>query len=236
MAENETGFGQMFPSDTAGPFNPQRFVVDQIIARLSTIKIVKVTAVDTAAKTVDVQPMVKQIDGEGGTSEHGTIFGIPYWAWQFGKNVISGDPVAGDIGIMACCDRDISAVKATKAIAPPGSLRQMDMADGIYFGGVLNGAPEQWFKFTGTGTEIADKNGNKLVSSATGWAFTGNVTFQNNIQLAGSVLSDTGAVYAGNIQTSGDVVAGGVSLKTHTHLYLKPSTGATTPTPTAAPS
>lgn len=228
MADDQ-GFGQQHPTDAAGEYNSMRFIIDQALARISTARLVQVKAVDVGAKTVDVQPLVKQMDGEGNATDHGTISGIPYMALQFGKNGVIADPVVGDKGLMVVCDRDISSVKANKTFSQPGSWRQFDMADGIYFGGVLNEEPEQWVKFTDTGLELADKNNNKLVSSSTGWEFTGPVKFnqvttmQANLQLAGDVKSVGGGVYGGTIRTTGtligeqDVQAAGISMKNHRH-------------------
>lgn len=228
MADDQ-GFGQQQPTNWAGEYNSQRFIIDQALARISTARLVQVKAVDTTAKTVDVQPLVKQMDGEGNATDHGTIFGIPYMALQFGKNAVVADPVVGDKGLMVVCDRDISAVKANKTFAQPGSSRQFDMSDGLYFGGVLNDAPEQWVKFTDTGLELHDKNNNELVSGSTGWEFTGPVKFNqvvtmsNNLQLGGEVFGETGDTYGGVFRTTGSVVAdtgvtgGGISLKTHLH-------------------
>jgi len=226
MAEDETGFGQQYPEDSSSEFNKHSFAISRALALISTAKIVKVTAVDTAKKTVTVRPLVKMIDGTGNTYEHGDVSAIPYWQWQMGKNSVIGDPAVDDIGVMICCDRDISAVKATKAIAPPGSLRQLDISDGIYFGGLLNGDPEQWVKFTDTGLELHDKNSNALVSSSTGWEFTGPVKFNQvitaagNLQLGGAVLAVNGSSYGGTF-TGADfrIGSGGtlVSLAGHWH-------------------
>src|SRR3954452_9159058 len=98
------GFGQQDPSDSVGEFNPLIFIVQQQLAKISTVKVVVVKAVDTAAKTVDVQSMVNQLDGDNQSTPHGTILGIPYVVWQFGKNAVLADPAAGDIGIMVCAD------------------------------------------------------------------------------------------------------------------------------------
>jgi hypothetical protein len=231
----DEGYGQQNPADQASKFNGLNFIVDQVVSKLSTVKLVQVKSVDTAAKTVSVQPMVNMTDGNNKTSEHGEVFGIPYWGWQFGKNAFLADPAVGDIGVMVCADRDISAVKSTKKIGPPGSDRQMSMSDGIYFGGILNETPEQWIKFTDTGMEWHDKNGNILVSKSTGWEFTGKVKFNGevtidddlivtqvakitgNLQLGGSMVNIAGATYSGNIVTSGEVTAGSIGLKTHHH-------------------
>lgn len=223
MVNATPGFGQQDPSDSAGDFNGQVFVILQQLAKISTMKIVKIKAVNTTAKTVDVQPMVNMLDGDNQSSPHGTIAGIPYWAWQFGKNAIQADPVVGDIGVMVCADRDSSSVIAAKAIANPGSARQLDAQDGIYFGGILNGVPEQWIKFTDTGLELHDKNSNSLISSATGWAFTGQVTFNGlavmagGMQLSGNIVNVGGGRYSGNIDTTGTIKSGTIDVAAHHH-------------------
>lgn len=233
------GYGQQRPEQANSDYNAYSFVVDQAISKLHTVKIVKVQAVDTDAKTVQVLPLVKQIDGNNETTSQGTIYSVPYRALLFGRNAVVADPAVDDVGVMICADRDISAVKETREESPPGSLRQYDQADGIYIGGLLTDQePEQYVKFTDTGMELADKNGNRLASGATGWTFTGNVIFQNNIQLAGSIQSDTGGLYAGDIHIGGtltgdtDVVSGTIHLKTHKHTGVTVGGGTTGgPTP-----
>lgn len=251
MADGDQGYGQQDPSTSTSEYNQDTFLVEQLLALISTVKIVQVKAVDTGAKTVDVLPLVKQLDGQGNASSHGIVNGIKYFGgMQAGSNAVMMDPAVGDIGLMACCDRDVSAVLKSKAEAPPGSYRKHDMADGIYIGGLLglNADPTQWVKFTGTGLELADKNSNKLVSSSTGWAFTGPVTFNNtidvkgtstlegNFQLGGSFKGLGGANYnidiglsANIVLTTGfDVVASGIhSLSNHTHQYVAPASGST---------
>lgn len=230
----ETGFGQQDPTDTAGDHNERMFVIAQALAKVSTMKVVLVKAIDTDAKTVDVQPMVNQVDGENNATPHGTILGIPYVVWQYGKSAVLADPAVDDIGLMICADRDISSVKATKAVAPPGSFRQLEASDGVYLGGILNGAPEQWVKFTDTGMEWHDVNANNILSGPTGISINGvlfNRTGQvagdlpvtGALKLAGSIEALSGSTYAGDIHTTGtitsdvDVLAGGISGKHHRH-------------------
>lgn len=237
MAEGQ-GFGQQFPGSAATEYDTQRFIIDQALAQISTVRLVQVKAVDAAKKTVDVQPMVNMVDGDMNATEHGTVFGIPYVNWQFGKNAIVADPVAGDKGLMVISDRDISAVKASKKIGPPGSPRKFSMSDGLYLGAVrgMSDDPDQFIKFTDDGIDITLKNNNRLTAGPAGWEFFGKVKFNNevtvdddivvsqiakitgNLQLGGSVVSIAGATYSGNFQTSGEVTAGTIGLKTHHHL------------------
>lgn len=238
MAEGD-GYGQQRPATSNSDFNVVSFAIDQAIAKLHTVKIVQVQAVDTDAKTVDVLPLVQQIDGNSQVTSQGKIYGVPYRALLFGKNAIVADPAVDDVGVMICADRDISTVKETHEEGPPGSFRQYDQADGIYIGGLLTDEdPEQYVKFTDTGMELHDKNNNSLVSSSTGWLFTGKVTFQQDVVmnaglgLQGNITDDGGGTYGGDIVTSGKVQSGTIVLGTHRHGGVQTGSGTSgTPVP-----
>lgn len=222
------GYGQQTPYDSTSEFNVLSFIIKQMIAKMNTMKLVQVVAVHSngavaAAGTVDVMPLVNQIDGNGNSTPHGVVYGIPWWRLQGGLNAVICDPVVNDIGYVTVSDRDISSVISTKAQANPGSSRKFDLADGIYVGGCLNAVPTQYIQFTSTGIVIADGNGNQIQFGASGITLIGNVIMQNNLQLAGQIEAANGGTYSGSIHTSGtitgdaDVVGGGKSLKTHIH-------------------
>jgi hypothetical protein len=89
--------------------------------------------------TVDVLPLVNQVDGVGKQKPHGVVYGIPVHRSQAGSGGIVVDPVAGDVGLMTVAQRDISAVKANDGEqSNPGSRRMHDFADGVYHGPMLN--------------------------------------------------------------------------------------------------
>lgn len=247
MADEPTkGYGQQDPADSVGGFNPISFAIKQALARVSTNKIVKVLAVDTAKHTVDVQIAVNQLDGQLNSTPHGTIAGIPYiWAMG-GTNAFMFDPVVGDIGLMCVCDRDISTVKNTQAIANPGSSRKFSPSDGVYLCSVpgLNGtAPTQWVKWTEDGIQIQAAHGNLLTSDAQGWHVTGAFTVNGaakiagDLNLAGGIKSDTGGLYSLDFHTSGTVIADtdvlGAGTRLHTHAHTGVTTGGGTSGPPA---
>lgn len=240
-SSGSTGAGQQFPDDASSEFQVIAFIVQQMMARLDTMKPVKVVAVHDGAGavgpagTVDVQPLVNQIDGSGNSTPHGTVNGIPWFRFQGGKNAIIMDPLVGDIGFVVCSDRDMSAVKSSKAAANPGSRRKFNVADGVYVGGILNDAPEQYVRFTEDMIEAHDKTGNVVKLSSAGIELTpsgvlpvkinGNAIVTGNLLLGGNILAQAGTRYAGNLDTSGDVIAGTVHLKTHTHTQANDSHG-----------
>lgn len=202
---NGTGrAGQAGVNDGTDEFNAINFMIEQALGRISTMKIVKIMAVNNsgavaAAGFVDVMPLTNQIDGVGNSIPHATIFNVPYVRLQGGKNAFIIDPVVGDIGIMICADRDASAVKANKAQANPGSKRRFSLADGFYIGGCLNGVPEQYFRFYDDGFEAVDKHGNKITSSASGVA----IAAQGTLALSGTHVTINGKDFALHTHTGG---------------------------------
>jgi len=194
--------GPQRPESDGGPYNAQAFLIQQLMGRMATTTLVRVVAVSNAGGiapvgTVDVHPLVNQIDGYGLATPHGIIHGLPYFRLQGGANAIILDPEVGDIGIAVFCSRDISNVKAGKNEANPGSLRRFDWADGLYIGGVLNGAPTQYVAFTGDDITLVARG------SVT-------ITAPTKVTINSPLVETTGAITA----------AGGpsqVGVTTHTH-------------------
>lgn len=161
---SDTGYkGTLTPNEGLGDFNALTYLVWQILARINTATLVKVTAVTNTGGVspvgfVDVQPLVNQLDGSGKQVPHGVVHQLPYLRMQGGANAVILDPQAGDIGIAVFASRDISTVKSTKAQANPGSDRMFRMADGLYIGGVLNGVPTQYIQFDSSGITINSQN------------------------------------------------------------------------------
>ncbi|WKS98294.1 Gp138 family membrane-puncturing spike protein [Gallibacterium anatis] len=177
------------------------FQILQLINRIQTVTLVLVKAVNATGAnpvgTVDVQPMVAQLDGQGGIHEHGIIYNIPYFRLQGGKNAVIIDPQVGDIGMCGFCSRDISSVKNTKKPSSPQSRRKFDYADGLFFGGFLNGTPEQYIYFKNGGIDIISPDVITLQSS--------------------KVIIDAPVETTATIKSDGDMIAGNISLQNHTH-------------------
>lgn len=135
-----------------GDYNELAFVFAQLAGRMATSQPVLVKAVGNT--TVDVQPMVAQIDGAGNATLHGVIHNVPVLRVQGGSNAFIVTPAAGDIGLAVIASRDISSVKANKAPSNPGSRRQFDWADAIYVPGILNLMPEQFVRVASDGIRL----------------------------------------------------------------------------------
>lgn len=194
--------GQQNVSTTADEFNSLTFVVRQLLQKMQTVTLVRVVAVSNAGGvspvgTVDVQPLVNQMSGNRTPTPHGTIYGVPYFRLQGGADAIILDPKVGDIGMCAFASRDISAVKRAKDVANPGSFRQYDWADALYFGGLLNGTPAQYVRFTEGGVIVVSPTAVTIQAPA--------ITLDGDVHITGATTAD------------GDVTAEGTSLHTHVH-------------------
>ena len=159
------------PGEGLGDYTALRFLVQQMLSRVNTatlVKVIKVSAGGTGpVGTVDVHPLVNQLDGAGDGKELSPLHNLPYLRIQGGANAIILDPQPDDIGIAVFCSRDISAVKRTKKPGNPGSWATHSMSDGLYLGGVLNGAPSQYIQFhDGGGITIHSTGAVNIVSTA----------------------------------------------------------------------
>lgn len=133
MTDNVTGFGGL--TYAQDEMSLMRFIAQQEVNGLATTTLVEVVAVE--GDTVDVQPLVKQVDGAGNGIDHGIIHGLPIHAIRAGACVIRITPRVGDIGAALFCHSDISGVKANLKASVPGSGRRYDWSDGLYLGGFL---------------------------------------------------------------------------------------------------
>ena len=179
-------------------FNTVSFVARAILNRAATCTLVKVIAVTNAGGVsavgfLDVRPLVNQVDGRGNAVPHGTVHHVPYVRVQGGANAVILDPQIGDIGVCVFASHDVSSVKARRGQANPGSRRRFDMADALYVGGVLNGTPTQYVRFSTLGVDIVSPT--RVTITAPNIDTTGALT--NNGHAIGSTHTHS------NVQTGG---------------------------------
>lgn len=237
---NEMGFpGLAKMGEGSGQYGALLFLVRSVLLKeLRTVDLVKVMSVTNDGGLapvgfVDVLPLVDQVDGMGNATPHGVLHHLPYFRLQGGTDAVILDPKVGDIGIAAFASRDISSVKATKAQATPGSARSFDMADGLYFGGVLNGTPAQYVQFTAGGINVVSPSKVTItapqVEADAAESFTVNspVIFLNGNLAQGNGSTKYPATLQGPLTVVNDVTAQGTSVHTHTHGGVQTGSGST---------
>lgn len=154
-----TVFGPASPQVDQGNYNTMVFLINQGILKVETMTLVQVLACTnnggvSPSGTVDVQPLINQMTGNRTAIPHGKLSRMVYARMQGGDNAFIMDPKVNDIGFAIFCSRDMSAVVSGKRRANPGSFRHHNFADGIYIGGVLNGAPTRYVQFTDSGIVV----------------------------------------------------------------------------------
>jgi hypothetical protein len=169
------GTGQ--PADYASQFNAIAFVASQLINQIWTGTLVQVLAVHgggvNSPPTVDVHPLVNQVDSQGNSTPHGTIYGLPCARNQSGAEAIICDPKVNDIGWAAIADHDISSVQASGGQANPGSARRFSPSDGVYLLTLLGATPTTFIQFDGSGNINITTPTGDAVNITTG---TANIT------------------------------------------------------------
>lgn len=216
-ADSEGHFGTQEVNAGTSEFNAQQFLILSILAGRNHCALVQIKAVTSSgalavAGTVDVQPMVNQLDGQGNATPHGVINALPYFRMQGGADAFIMDPKVGDIGIAVFADRDTSSVKASGAVANPGSMAQGAWSDGFYFGGLLNGVPTQYVQFSAAGISIVSPTKIHLEAPVI------EMVAGTSITATTPLFHVSGDVTIGGTATAAvDVIGGGKSLKTHIH-------------------
>jgi hypothetical protein len=209
------------------------FFFRQAAAKLRTTTIVKVLAVTNAGELepvgfVDIQPLVQQVDGTGNVTPLPPLYNVPYLRIQGGTNAVILDPQIGDLGIAVFGDRDLSAVVAAKDQGPPGSSRRHSLADALYLGGILNGVPSQYVRFSSDGIEVVSPT--KILLSAPSVEIDASTQLKMvspDIQEQGPVHITGDQTNDGKITAQGDVSGQGTSLHTHKHSGVTTGSGQT---------
>lgn len=212
------------PQDTATDANAQQFMMQQFLMGKAFITLAVVTDVSESGETVSVRPMVQGFTGSGNVvSNQEPIYGVPVWRLQRGASAVIMPPVAGDIGLIAICDRDITSVKKTKADALPGSNRTHSYSDAVYLGGLLNAEPTQYVKFSNDGIDIVSPLVVNVQANIVSLNADDRVSINAPIIEANGQLTQGSGTFAGNatfggsVTAVGEVTGSGIPLSTHKH-------------------
>lgn len=224
MSDNAyPGFATL--ADGNSEFNQIDFLVRQVLSKTATTTLVQVVSVSTADAVgpvglCNIKPLIGQIGGDGKIVPHGTIHNVPYFRLQGGVSAVIIDPKPGDIGIAVFAAHDISTVKNTKKPGGPGSRRRFDWADALYIGGVLNGTPTRYVRFSDDGIELVDP------AKVTVRAPTVDIEASTMLTVTGPTTLDGDVTITGDVTASGDFTDGsGLALGTHVHEKVTVGTG-----------
>lgn len=169
------------------------YVFKKLLSGAFFIELVEVLAVRGVAPNlvVDVLPLVTRTDPSGAMIDNSPVFNVPVWRLQRGESAVIMDPVAGDIGLAAICDRDNSIARINRKQSVPGSKRTHSKSDAIYLGGVLNGQPSQFIEFADGAINITTPNPVNITCSSA------NITAPDGVNVTTPTMHVTGNITAG---------------------------------------
>lgn len=179
--------------------NALDFFTDQKLKSIFTCDIVKVINVDE--KSVDVQPLVYQVNGDNEIMKQEPIYGVPYCRQQAGMNGIILKPQVGDLGVVVYARRDISSVISSGGENVPDTRRFLSENDAIYLCSIASimSQPTRFIEFTESGISITPNT---------------KLTINGDVEVTGTV-------------TAQDCISGTISGKTHTHTGVTTGGGST---------
>lgn len=154
------------PASNSNDAEALTFAFERLLSGKFFIQLVAVVDVRGTAPdlVVDVLPLVTQTDPTGAMISNATIFNVPVFRLQRGNSAVIMDPVAGDIGMIAVCDRDNSGAKVNRKPSVPGTKRTHSKSDALYLGGFLNGQPDQYVEFADDGIKIVTPTALKVTA------------------------------------------------------------------------
>jgi len=194
--------------DTAGCYEEaERFLREMFYVFLSeryTCMPCRVVAVNVDKQMVDIQPLLKTYYRQSGQSvSRPVIQDVPFWTFRAGDTYISLPIKPGDTGLAIFCQRDITNWKETGGEVPLQSERVMDYNDAFYIP-FIGSAAQAISGYNAEYIEIV-KNGKKI-------------TVKDGVLDAPEYHINCKSILAtGLITSETDVIAGGISGKTHVH-------------------
>lgn len=126
-----------------------QYVFKKLLSGAFFIELVEVLEMRGVAPNlvVDVMPLVTRTDPSGAIIDNSPIYNIPVFRLQRGSSAIIMNPVPGDIGMIAVCDRDNSLARENRKKSVPATKRTHSKSDALYLGGFLNSEPSQYIEF-----------------------------------------------------------------------------------------
>lgn len=226
-------------------YNVLDFVIRSIVCGLVNTAIpVRVDKVERPAEGggagyLSATPLIKMRSAKGDALDVVSIPKLRWFRLQHGTAAIIVDPKPGDIGLAVFAQQDVSALSGGSEPIQPGSFRCYSISDGFYFGGFWGQKPTTFIRIEDNGQVTVTAPQSVVVNSidvtvnASGSTkidspsvtITGDTTIEKTLTVRGlisgtggmTVSGGSGASVTGNLSTTGDVTAGGISLQNHVH-------------------
>lgn len=238
-----TAFGESPMMEKRQLTETLNIAIANALANVHTATIAKVVAVSST--TIDVQPVINRVVG-GRSIELPVFTKVPPVFMQGGGSYTAHPIAVDDYCLLVLTERCFDRWYEGQDNQPPAEFRMHDYSDGLAIVGVnpragaltipsviqQTGDTNQDGDYTHQGDR--DHTGNYTLTGdftqQGNMEITGDFTLNGNMQVNGNITC-TGTIAAGNftglgggamtsstnIETTEDVVAGGISLNSHTH-------------------
>ena len=223
-------------------YNAVQTQIETSIQKIETSFLAKVDSCQTSgtggATTVSATPCIQMVDGNGNGYQSPSYPALKHYRIQAGIAAIVLNPVPGDIGIFSCTKRDSSNVSVnSNSQQVPASMRSFNPSDAVMVGTVSTKEPTTWIELTQDNTIIIHAPAGVTIESDTSviikapqvtieadeTTVKGHMTIEGGLNVSGG----SGAAVDSSLTTTGDVVADGISLDSHTHSGVQPGGGDT---------
>lgn len=206
-----------------------------------------IASFDPVTQMASVQPAIQRVFTENGAVNLPLCVDVPV-AFPGGGGYFLTFPVQpGDECILLFSERAIDLWHVQGGTRPPAEYRLHDLSDGMALVG-LNSQPNKIPAFSAANTELRSRDGQTRVTmkpdgeieNANSEASTrltsggkfiinapGGIELNGNTLVKGNITGQPGNGGTGAANFDSDVVAQGVSLKTHTHSGVQPGGGNT---------
>jgi hypothetical protein len=211
------------------------------LADLHTCFPARIEAYDYTTQRASVKPLLNRKLRDGRIESLPVISNVPVWMPRSGGASITLPVSPGDTCFVACTERSIDEWLQRGGVQTPADPRKHSLFDAVAFVGLIpfnvgtdaENAQDVLIQYAGSKVRLKpgaaveiEAATVKIISPET--EMTGNLTVAGLTTTAGFVSQGTiggGATITGNVDITsgtvtvagGDVVADGISLKTHTH-------------------
>lgn len=203
-------------------------IIDHVKKKIQNSLPVKVTAVSSDRKKVDVKPQIMIVDSSGGLTERGEIKGVPVDTIGAGGFLMSFNIKVGDLGWIQASDRDISLFKQSYGQSKPNTGRMHNFADSRFI-------PDIMTNFTIAGEDEAavtiqnregnvkialDENEIRITKDSITFILSGDTitgVAPGGFNLNGFTIDASGAAVSPTSVTAPSMVVNGKELAEHTH-------------------
>lgn len=174
------------PANNASDADSLHSNFERLLRGKAFIEIVRVEAID--GDTVDIIPLVTQMDLSGAPIENSVIYGASIFRLKRGSSAVIMNPVPGDIGLALFMDKDSDNARSSKEAGAPNTTRTHSKTDAVYLGGILYDEPTQFVEFADDA--IIVKSPLAVIIDSPITHITENVTIGGNLRVAGDITDN----------------------------------------------